>query len=200
MAKPLPLNDRLSIASHQAARAKNFWQIYWFYKHERAAIADVWERFPFFLQCDLLSHFIAFVISTCAVLEESRDDTANVHHLFEEMEREGLLKPEVTKFVNDELGKIALVKPKMRKLRNKLYGHRDNTRLHEDWLKQVNVTFDEMSLYGDVAISVVNALCRVRSVPEQYPLSEPLSELRRVLGKLSALPDDDPPFMKAFTA
>lgn len=196
---PLPLDDRLVIASHQAARAKNFWQIYWFYKSDSdGTFKNLWDRFPFFLLCDQLSHFVSFVVSTSAILEEGRSDTTNVHHLLLDMDAQGLVDPSMRQFVQDELSKIAEIQPKMRILRNKLYAHRDNTRSHEEWLKDAKITFDEMSLYGDVAISIANALCGARGLTEQNPLSEPLDELKQMLRKLSDLPDDDPPFMKVF--
>lgn len=184
-ALPLPLEERLVIAAQQAAGAKNFWQVYWFYKNERPLIADTMNEFEPFFRSDLQAHFYSFVAMTCAILEEGRTDTVGVRYLMRELKEKNRLSAATESAISGKFDSIAIVQPKMRILRNKVCAHRDDSKSFLDWVKEAEITFDQMALYGDVALDVANMLSKECGLPEEEANREPLRHLKRLFNALS---------------
>lgn len=158
----LSLKDRLERARDTALAAKNFHEVWDFYKRERASIIGVMREFEDFFARDLQAHFFAFVV-TIYLLQDGQG-AVRFTDLFDLVaadlaqrgcspDRQAMLD-EARSIVDQNKATAA----KFRLLRSNVVAHTNKQKLPGDWFKEVSLVYDEVGEYTNAMLKVSNLL------------------------------------------
>jgi hypothetical protein len=90
--------------------------------------------------------------------------------------------------VNKLLAGAAPIVGKVRTVRNKAVAHSDNSMSYNDWIKQANVTYDQLRELTEIALKVINLLNADNDQDEVHFTELPVQDLEEMLKTLGDLP------------
>jgi hypothetical protein len=187
MAKPLPLEQRIEIASRLALKAKQHFLLWRLttgtdgHLQHRPVFQEYWEAIRFLQNGQL----IAAVVDLHALCER-RADTINLATLIAEMEAGGRLLDSEKKLskAQGSIRKIVL-------LRSAAIAHRTSKKAYNDVFTAANITPNEIQDLIDLTIEITGDLLEVsgKERPDLNPF--PLETYRRMFNDLRRAVDED---------
>lgn len=184
--------ERLDELAQTANRADLHYTIWWIYKHERLAYAEVMNEFLGFFRASLGAHFVAMLVELYKLLE-SRSDTVSLKSLLEEAERSSELDSETLDGLRKKVAGLEPMRRKVALLRHKLFAHRDSQLSYDSVLASANVTPDEFIDLIDRAFDILNAVFAYRRMGTWPRDHRTRRDTHRLLDTLVALRGGESP-------
>jgi hypothetical protein len=187
MAKPLPLNDRLSTAGHLVVRTRIFYDIWWYYEGAatRPLHIDAMRGHTGFFRFDPHAHFVSFIVHAAALFE-SRADTINIPRLVQEIESSNSISNDVIAQCRSLLSELGKYAPKIIILRSNLFAHRSSSIGYSNAFKIADVTPNELGVACEIALRIINLLLSAMGLQEHHFQSSPRDDLVAMLRALAA--------------
>jgi hypothetical protein len=162
------LNDRLALAGQLVARARIFFDVWWFYESDqtRPGILDAMNEYPEFFRYDSHAHFVSFVVHLASLLE-TRSDTVNLDALIQEAVATGAVQTTVASDGEATLASLKSLRRAVMILRSNLFAHRSKSMTYLEAFKMAAVTPNELRAGTESLLGIVNLLLRARGLPEQ---------------------------------
>lgn len=188
MSECLTLDERLKLAGQLVARARIFFDVWWFYEGDqtRPGILDAMNEYPEFFRYDGHAHFVAFVVHLAGLLE-TRSDTVNFDALIREAAETGALEDTLTSKAEAALAPLKPLRRAVMILRSNLFAHRSSSMTYAEAFKTAAVTPNELRTGTESLLSVVNLLLRSRGLPEQSFNEASQRHLREMLNAIAGL-------------
>ena len=135
--------------------------------------------FSEFFRFDEHAHFVSFVVYLRRLFEE---DARSIS--LSALAKQSKPNAQVNKLLAD----AAPIVGKVRTIRNKAVANSDNSMSYNDWIKQVNVTYDQLRELTEIALKVINLLNADNDQDEVHFTELPVQDLEEMLKALGNLP------------
>ena len=164
----VPFSDRLQLAGQLVARARIFYDIWWFYEgaDTRPKIIDTMNMYSEFFRFDSHANFVALVVYLGGLFEK-RADTINLPALVSEAGASGTAPADVIAQAKSLLAQVEALQPKVAILRSNLFAHRSASLSYAAAFRKAAIEPNQLRELTEVGLRVVNLFLVARRLPEQ---------------------------------
>lgn len=186
--RPLPLDNRLSIAAQLVVRSRLFFDIWWYYEgaETRPQIIDTLRKYNEFFRFEPHAHFVSFVVHMAALIEHRRD-TINLRQLVLEVAGFDNTPDSERCALTDHLPRIETTGRKIIILRSNLFGHRSAKQTYDDVFSLASITPNEIAEFSDETLMLVNRLLSIRQLPTMIFTPHPKQDLASMISVLGGI-------------
>jgi hypothetical protein len=183
---PLPIDDRVEIASQLVVRTGIFLDIWDFYRGpSRDGILDTMNKFSEFFRYDEHAHRFSFIVHAAALFE-TNPHTINLRQLAKELRNADRIPDASMRELERLFTHTKRVIKGVHIIRNDAFGHRNSSVTFDAAFDMAKISMDDLHDLMNAALKVVNILLIAcdRAPKDFFTLA--LEHARRVLAGLSA--------------
>lgn len=184
----LPFNEQLKTAGQLVCRARDFYDIWWFYDgtETRPAIIDTMNEYSGYFRSDQHAHFVSFVIHIAALFDGKRKDVISLPRLVKVCARTGGFPKAVIKEAEALLAKARVGAESATVLRHNLFAHRSATISYKQAFKEAAVTPNQLAQLTDTGLCIINRLLAANGQNERDFTPLPLEHAKAMMTALTS--------------
>lgn len=190
------LEEHLEELAQAAHRADLHFKIWWIFKNERPTYVAVMNEFLGFFRASVSAHFVAMLMELYKLLDP-RNDSLSLKSLLAEARSRPDTDAEAVAALGQSLSALDPTWRKVRRLRNKLFAHRDAKLSYDTVLAEAAVTPDDFRNLINQSFGAINEMRAMRSMGTWPRDNLTGRDTQRLLDALVALIETKPTDPKA---